>query len=158
MEQKFKPCEMEHIPMSRWGKDHWSTLAYLETLAVDHTGLAKPVNARMRTNEKRHPHLVEGSLGMMGIGAGMGGSKYPTRLKDGEVKGHDDWDCVDDATEEGLIEDVGTGLNRAYKFTKLGKEVMAKLRQFKMDGGNFADFIFEGKPSPLTGSSEGKKQ
>lgn len=144
MEQKFKPCELAHIPMGKWGKDHWSTLAYLETLAVDHNGLAKPMNARMRTNEIRHPHLI-------GVGLGcVGGSEYPTRLKEGEVKGHDDWDCVDDATEEGITEDVGTGLNRAYKFTKLGKEVMAKLRQFKMDGGNFGSFVFEGKPSSLT--------
>ena len=137
MEQEFHPCEMEHIPISRWGKDHWSTLAYLETLAVEHNGLAIPVNARMRTNEIRHPHLVGDFLG-----CSHGGSQYPTILKDGKVEGHDDWDCVDDATEEGLTEDVGTGMNRAYKFTKLGKEAMAKLRQHKMDGGSFGNFVF----------------
>ena len=134
-------CELDPIPMSKWGKDHWSTLAYLETLAVERSGLAIPENARMRTNEIRHPHLL--GTGFM-VGS-MGGSKYPTKLKEGEVKGHDDWDCVDDAIEEGLIEDVGTGLNRAYKFTKLGKEVMAKLRQFKMDGGSFGGFVFDKK-------------
>ncbi len=139
MKEKQHLCELEPIPMGRWGKDHWSTLAYLETLAVDYDGWAKPVNARMRTNEIRHPHLVGDSY-MIGA---LNGSTYPTKLKDGEVKGHDDWDCVDDAIEESLIEDVGTGLNRAYKFTKLGKEVMAKLRQFKMDGGNFGDFTFD---------------
>lgn len=135
-------CELEPIPMSRWGKDHWSTLAYLETLAVDSSfkGVAKPVNARMRTNEKRRPHLV-GNVGYPT--SALNGSQYPTRLKDGEVKDHDDWDCVDDAVEEGLIEDVGTGLNRAYKFTKLGMKVMAKLREFKQEGGNFHDFVFE---------------
>lgn len=150
MEQEFKPCEMEHIPMSKWGKDHWSTLAYLETLAVDggKSGLAIPVRMRMRTNEIRHPHLI-GNPGFSS--SALHGSGYPTRLKDGEVEGHDDWDCVDDATEEGITEDVGTGLNRAYKFTKLGKEVMAKLRQFKMDGGNFRDFVFEKESTVLTG-------
>ena len=138
MIEKISLCELEHIPMSKWGTDHWSTLSYLETLAVDNRGLAVPVNARMRTNEKRHPHLV--GVGMMAGSIGV--SKYPTILKDGEVKGHDDWDCVDDIIEDGLLEDVGTGLNRSYKFTKLGKEVMAKLRQFKMDGGNYGDFVF----------------
>jgi len=138
MKTKVSLCEMKHIPMNQWGKDHWSTLAYLETLAVERNGLAIPVNERMRTNEKRHPHLL--GTGFM-VGS-MDASEYPTRLKEGEVKEHDDWDCVDDATEEGLIEDVGTGLNRAYKFTKLGKEGMAKLRQFKMDGGNFHSFVF----------------
>ena len=140
MENKTSLCEMKPIPMSRWGKDHWSTLAYLETLAVEKKGLAIPVKARMRTNEIRHPHL-RGTL-PMDMGGALNGSSYPTRLKDGEVKEHDDWDCVDDAVEEGLVEDVGTGLNRAYKFTKLGKQVMAKLRQHKMDGGNFPDFVF----------------
>ena len=139
MKTKTSLCEMKHIPMNQWGKDHWSTLAYLETLAVENSGLAIPVNARMRTNEIRHPHLV--GFTPQGSSA-LNGSRYPTRLKEGEVKEHDDWDCVDDATDEGLIEDVGTGLNRAYKFTKLGKEVMAKLRQFKMDGGNFHSFVF----------------
>jgi len=140
METKTSLCEIEHIPMERWGKDHWSTLAYLETLAVEHNGLAVPVCARMRTNEIRHPHLLGLGEGYM-VGS-PGASKYPTILKEGKVEGHDDWDCVDDAIEDGLVEDVGTGLNSAYKFTKLGKEVMAKLRQFKMDGGNFHSFIF----------------
>lgn len=139
VKEKQHLCELTPIPMEKWGKDHWSTLAYLETLAVDKGGWAIPVNARMRTNEIRHPHLTGHHF------ANQSGSKYPTRLKEGEVKEHDDWDCVDDATEEGLVEDVGTGMNRAYKFTKLGKEVMAKLRQFKMDGGNFKDFVFENK-------------
>ena len=53
-----------------------------------------------------------------------------------------DWDCVDDAIEEVLVEDIGTGLNRLYKFTKLGQKVMAKLREFKQEGGNFQDFVF----------------
>ena len=141
-EDKQHLCELEPTPMSKWGKDHWSTLAYLETLAVDKGGWAIPVNARMRTNEIRHPHL----LGNTGFSSNaLNGSGYPTRLKEGEIEGHDDWDCVDDAIEEELVEDVGTGLNRAYKFTKLGKRVIAKLRQFKMDGGNFGDFVFEAK-------------
>ncbi len=146
MEDKQHLCELKPISMSNWGKDHWSTLAYLETLAVDNKGIAKPENVRMRTNEIRHPHL----LGNTGIPSNaLNGSGYPTRLKDGEVKEHDDWDCVDDAVEEGLVEDVGTGLNRAYKFTKFGKEVMAKLRQFKMDGRSFGNFIFVRSSVPV---------
>lgn len=137
-ENKQHLCELTPIPMSKWGKDHWSTLLYLETLAVDNSGLAKPDNRRMRTNEVRHPYLV--GVGMMVDS--MGASKYPTILKEGEAKGHDDWDCVDDAIEEELVEDVGTGLNRAYKFTKKGKKAMARLREFKQEGGNFKDFVF----------------
>jgi len=138
MNNKQDFCELEHIPMSKWGKDHWSTFAYLETLAVDggKEGWAIPNKARMRTNEIRHPHLVEHFF------ANQSGSKYPTRLKEGEVEGHDDWDCVDDMVKEGLLEDVGSGLNRAFTFTKLGKKCASKLRQHKMEGNNFGTFVF----------------
>lgn len=126
------------IPIEKWGKDHWSTFAYIETLTVDGgmMGLAVPNNSRMRTNEKTHPHLVGSAFG-----PSMGGSKYPTRLKEGEIKGHDDWDCLDDAVEAGLLTDEGSGLNRAFKLTKLGKKVANELRNFKSDGGSFKDFI-----------------
>ena len=123
------------IAISRWGKDHWSTFAYLETLAVDHEGIAKPDNRRMRTNEKTHPHLLGSPE--------QGASQYATRLKDGEAKGHDDWDCLDDAVEVGFLEDIGTGINRVFKFTKLGQKVASQLRVHKMNGGNFGDFISE---------------
>lgn len=125
---------MEHISMEKWGKDHWSTFAYIETLAVDNGGFAIPEHQRMRTNEKIHPHLVGTSLG------NSGGSQYPTRLKDGEIQGHDDWDCLDDAIEEGLLVDVGTGLNRCYKLTKYGQKVASALRTHKQEGKTFTEF------------------
>ena len=141
MNEKQDFCELEHIPMSKWGKDHWSTFAYLETLAVDggKDGWAIPARERMRTNEIRHPHLVGQTFpGSTALQA----SSYPTRLKDGKVEGHDDWDCIDDMVKEGLLEDVGSGLNRAFIFTKLGKRVAGELRKHKMEGKNFGEFVF----------------
>jgi len=133
---------MEHIPIKKWGKDHWSTFAYLETLAVDggKGGWAIPVRERMRTNELTHPHLL-GSIGYST--EPLHSSKYPTRLREGEVKGHDDWDCVDDMVKEGLLKDVGSGLNRAFTFTKLGKKVAGELRKHKMEGKNFGEFVLQ---------------
>ncbi len=124
---------MEHIPIERWGKDHWSTFAYVETLAVDHQGFAKPEHERMRTNIQSHPHLI-GRFN-------PDGSKYPTRLKDGEVTGHDDWDCLDDAVREGLLEDIGTGFTRCFKLTKYGQEVASALRKHKQEGKNIGEFV-----------------
>ena len=133
-------CELTPISIEKWGKDHWSTFAYLETLAVDggKDGWAIPVRERMRTNEITHPHLLGNTFGG---GESSYASKYPTRLKEGEVEGHDDWDCIDDMVKEGLLEDVGSGLNRAFIFTKLGKKVAGELRKHKMNGGNFKDFV-----------------
>lgn len=66
------------ISMKAWGKDHWSTLLYLETRVVDHDGHLAPPQMRS-------------------------GSEYPTRLKAGKVSHHDDWDCVVDMIEQGLV-------------------------------------------------------
>ena len=50
-------AELDHpIPMVLWGKDHWSTLAYIETTCVDSTdGIGRPSHARIQTNKDRHP-------------------------------------------------------------------------------------------------------
>ncbi len=85
------------IPLNRWGKDHYSTLAYLETRAVDHKGVISNVN--MRTSAKRHPlFIARGPLGPP-----TDGGNYPTNYKDGEMTEHDDWDCLDDMVHAGLL-------------------------------------------------------
>jgi hypothetical protein len=121
---------MKPISMKEWGKDHWSTFAYVEDLAVNGKGLAVPDHRRMRTNKKTHPFMRND----------VDGSMYPTRLKTREVKKHDDWDCIEDMISEGLITYEGTGLNPAYKLTKLGKEVASLLRKHKQEGKNFGEF------------------
>ncbi len=83
------------IPINQWGKDHWSALAYVEVRCVDNNGVLK--NAHMRTDAKRHPLFM---VRYMGPGDGSG---YPTRYKDGELADHDDWDCLNDLVEAGLI-------------------------------------------------------
>lgn len=122
--------KIKHIPMERWGKDHWSTLAYLETLAVDNKGKAIPDGRRMRTILKKHPFSTNT----------YDSTKYPTRLKDGkETKNHDDWDCIEDMIREGLL--VEKKKNKSFKFTKKGIKIAQSLREFKIKGGNFGDFI-----------------
>lgn len=42
--------------MAAWGRDHWSTLAFIETLCVDHHGgLSDKHRRNMRCNPERHP-------------------------------------------------------------------------------------------------------
>lgn len=81
----------EPTPIERWGRDHWSTLLYVEARAVDHSGQLRVAN--MRTLIDTHPDLIE----INGRTHGHEAPKYPTRLRDdGEIEGHDDWDCIDD--------------------------------------------------------------
>lgn len=116
------------VPIEKFGKDHWSTFAYIETRIVDYKGL--PDRRHMRTHAKLHPMLGH-----------LDGSAYPTRLKNGEtLVEHDDWSCLDDCEEHGLLENIGTGVNRCYKLTESGKKVAAALRDHKAAQKNFADF------------------
>jgi hypothetical protein len=113
-----------------FGKDHWSTFAYIETLCVDNRGV--PSREHMRCHAGRHP---------LQLGSAGDGSRYPTRLKDGStLANHDDWDCADDLETEGLIENVGSGVNPAYRMTDEGWRVGAKLREHKATGGVFHNF------------------
>lgn len=101
------------IPMSRWGGDHWSTLLYLETCAVDHQGSVRLT--ALRGHRERRP------------------AQYPTRLNDDtEVSGHDDFDCMDDMVAEGLIELV-SGYSE-IRLTDLGWQVAHFLRRHRAEG------------------------
>ncbi len=126
------------IDMARWGKDHWSTLTYLETLAVDNKGMAIPNLERMRCDINVHPGLGNSA------NHHFPGKAYPTRLKDGPITDHDDWSCVEDMEAAGLVEWKGTGINPIIVFTDLGMKVAAALRVYKAKDGNFHQFEYKG--------------
>jgi len=99
----------DYVPVDFFGKDHWTTFAYAETVCVDHDGVLEPL--RMRCNWRRHrPFAPTESPRSPGDGA-----KYPTRLKEGiELKGHDDWDCLQDLENAGLIEIVSDAFRKPF--------------------------------------------
>jgi DNA-binding PadR family transcriptional regulator len=126
------------VPIERWGKDHWSLLAYVETRIVDHGGYLDPRHLRSALS---HTHL---GTPMTGV--------YPTRLLGGiKLEGHNtDLDCLADLCDAGLIEGGratrrdGKGnikmLTYQYALTELGQELAGKLRAWKGNGGNYALF------------------
>jgi hypothetical protein len=116
--------------LATFGKDHWSTFAYIETRIVDHSGF--PYRQHMRCHGDRHPLLVVPD---------QDGRSYPTILKGGAVlTHHDDWDCLDDLEREGLLVNIGSGLHRCYELTADGRTVAAALRAHKAAGGAYATF------------------
>ena len=121
----------ENVSIEKWGKDHWSTFAYIETCIVDGDGC--PSDRQMRTDPDLHPGLYHTYLCPTT-------TKYLTRTKEDDVENHDDWSCLDDAEELGLLKNVGSGINRRYEFTDLGHKVASELRAFKARGGNFHRF------------------
>jgi hypothetical protein len=121
--------------MELWGKDHWSTLLYLECGAVDNQGVVQP--CRMRCDIDRHPGLViPGALGYVPT------KKYPTMLKGmALLEDHDDWDCFIDAEAAGLVAWDGTGVNPVVRFTEKGLQAAAALRAHKTKGGQCSNFV-----------------
>ena len=88
------------VPVTEFGKDHWSTLAYIETRIVDHGGLL--MADQMRCHSGRHPMLA--AARRRSLLDDSDGSQYPTQLKNGKLEDHDDYDCADDLIAAGLLE------------------------------------------------------
>lgn len=117
--------EAQHIPMSKWGKDHWSTLLYIESICTDGKGVPSAERMRQWPGRPRRGVAAYGSSLMM-----PPQGEYPTRLKDGtEVREHDDFDCAADMEAEGLVEWHGTGLHPAFKLTDRGWKIAHALRR-----------------------------
>jgi hypothetical protein len=133
------------IPIEKWGKDHWNTLAYIETRAVDHRGEID--NRQMRCDPRIHRSLANI---MPFSGVVMNGGEYPTRLREGTQSNHDDWSCVEDMEALGLLNEVTykTTSSQAFgnakaviQFTPKGSALAGQLRAHKARGGTFATFV-----------------
>lgn len=122
------------VKMEDWGKDHWSTLAYIECRCVDRKGILD--YKHIRCNDVDHPELPPEKIYMLGEWH----DKYSTRIKDGkQIRGHDDWDCVEDLQAAGLIEIVSMA-DFQIKMTELGWKITNLLRKHKAAGGIFSNF------------------
>ncbi len=129
------------IDMSSFGRDHWSVFAYIATRILDYKGV--PDRQHLRCDPKLHPGLVN----VTPFGNVLDGGNHPTRLKDNVVLAdHDDYSCIDDLEENGLLIIGGTGINPVYQFTTDGYEMWARLYRHKAEGGTFANFA---PPPPL---------
>lgn len=144
-----------HVSIERFGKDHWSLLAYIETCCVDSAqeGIGTLDNRRMRCHPK-HPkqHIV-----VHGAGGGWQES-YGTRLRgffgpdnqthpEHRLPDHDDWDCLDDIEAAGLVEVLNVA-NGFVRMTPAGIEVAAALRKHKALGGTLASFDLKAASAP----------
>ena len=139
--------DADRVEPARWGKDHWSVFAYVETCVVDQNGLLD--RRRVQANLNRHPHFAGG----LASGSQIDGAAYPIRLRNGETlpgPDYDEWDCIDDLELHGLVENIGTGLNRCYRLTFLGENLAGQVRAHKGRGKGFGTFEPVWPPPALT--------
>jgi len=129
----------ERVTPEKFGKDHWSLLAYVETLVVDN----QPIDRRrMRCNPTTHPLLTapyqhkrwEPQWGTRLKGYFDAHDKAAHQLPE-----HDDWDCLEDLDAAGLVE-FQTLTSGIVRLTPEGRRVANELREHKQNGGNFASF------------------
>lgn len=121
--------EIDPVPMRLWARDHWLTLAYIETRCVDHGG--KPLIEHMRCDPDTHPHLAH-----RGSRRGHG-----TKLSDGSVvDGHDDWSCIEDFEAAGLVIVEVTDTCPRIRPTTAGDRVMEDLRRYMRNGGHASNY------------------
>lgn len=120
------------FPIDKWGKDHWSMLAYCECRAVDWAG---HLDLRyIRVNESKRS-----------FGNGNGFKWNPdsaTRLQNGKKPDstHDDIDVLDDLKREDLLEYKSSCGSFIISLTEQGQEVCAEIRKHKTAGKNFNEF------------------
>lgn len=136
------------VPMEEWGRDHWSTLLYLESRWVDHGGHVR--NEQMSCNARRHRKLFasDGNLELSAT-ARAWKDAYSTRLRDGQEIGHDDWDSLEDMAAEGLLTfdfvDRGRGPFEGgavvVQLTERGAEIAGQLRAHRGSGRPVSDFM-----------------
>ena len=143
-------------PVDKYGKDHWSLLAYVESCCVDGAGgRGELQRSRMRCHPPTH-RMVTGPYS----GFDSWRQQHSTRLAgffgfpdrgDPEkaiaagfqLRDHDDWDCLDDLEAAGFIQILSVTSGRV-RMTDKGCEVAAHLRAHKAGGGMFASFRLSG--------------
>ena len=110
------------IPMTHWGKDHWSMLAYIALRAIDHGG---------KLDDKHIRYDVA----------------YATLLRNGvPCYGHTDEDVMADIEHAGLIEgldDANDEESYAFRMTWGGWALVTQLWKHKAAGGCYGDFEFD---------------
>lgn len=138
------------LPMDVWGKNHWSTLAYIETVMVETGGFEVGFDARMTQNRRHFRVMSEQNPKPIRPGRSISMSfakpmdpQYSTMLNNGQqVEGHDDWCCVQDFAASGLLTTSEFEPKDVLHLSEQGQAVCAALRVHKQKGGNFAEFKY----------------
>jgi hypothetical protein len=159
----FMHANAGYIPMAQWSKDHWATLAYIETVMVDNAGFQVGIDARMKTNRRNFRVMHEqcpNPKRAMKPRTGPAGAipmrpEHATRLADGTVvEQHDDWCCIQDMADAGLFTVQASQINpgAVLHLSERGQQIAEALRAHKARGGAFANFT----PTPATKPSSRK--
>lgn len=138
------------ISIDRFSKDHWSLLAYVEHECINgQKGIGKLNRSKLRGNHNKHPLLAVNDLWKDSYSTRLSGFfEYPFNndlekscATGFQILGHDDWDCLDDFFDNGLI-DIISSVNCFVKLTDKGIDCCSHLNDHKAKGGYFSNFKY----------------
>lgn len=135
-----------YIPVNAWGKDHWSTLAYVDHIMTECAGFQVGQDGRMRSNRRHYRVMAEAPRPRRPSHPHVGvvmAPEHGSRLKDGTVvANHDDWCCLQDMAQEGVFTDGPDAVQpgATLHFSAKGKALADGLREHKQQGGKFATY------------------
>lgn len=148
----------QYIPISYWSKDHWSTLAYIDSVMTDQGGFQVGFDIRMRQNRRNYRVMSEqcprprrnsrpARIGAMASGAVMTPTDTTVLCCGATTESHDDWSCVQDMAQAGFFDGSPEQIEPCVviHFSELGHAAMDRLRRHKQNGGSFTDFRPEAK-------------
>ncbi len=135
------------VPIREWGRDHASTLLYVEARCVDHRGVLK--NENMSCNARRHRKLLVGAMSAGTIAPRRWKDEYSTRLREDQESGHDDWDCLEEMAGAGLLTFAIKDKKPGFPFE--GGEVVVKLTR---EGADLAALLRRCRQLDLKDSSD----
>lgn len=128
------------VPVDKFGKDHWSLLAYVETRVVDYT-----VSSDVGELDRNHLRWNKNKYSLLAGRHSAWDSAWGTHLRsigkrDPEIlSDHDDWDCLQDLEAAGFVE-ILSMVNAYVCLPPEGYIAAKKLREHKGAGGTFSDF------------------
>ena len=129
------------VPVARWGKDHWSTLAYVAACVEKHHGYLRV--EKMRVHPRVHHRLAHPGVAVVMMAFG---GVPPTHLADGTtLELHDDWSCVEDMVTAGLVtesegDNALAGKSPRFDLTDAGRALVVAVAGHRARGGTFATF------------------
>jgi hypothetical protein len=136
------------ISIDQFGRDHWSTLAYIDCVMIDCAGFQVGFDARMRQGRRHYRVMHEECPRPKRVGISTAALvmdlEHSTVLRDGsKVAGHDDWHCVQDLATAGIftarVEDIQPG--ETLHLSDFGRALANDLRAHKASGGSWKDFV-----------------
>lgn len=149
---------MEINTIDKFGKDHWSLLVYVEYRVLNHRGALDRKHLRI-SNVALQKNLTTGmNLWKPEYGTRLSGywNEDKTTNKGLLLLDHDDYDCLDDLEEAGLVKNFGSALHPGYILTKEGIKVCGLLLEHKQAGLQYASFVLSDKEKTTpTGEQDG---